>query len=300
MNTGIVCAGIPASWINGWLAAVGATFLDRRIRLHWSEDRNRAVLSALQVDPLDALAASWPSEEKLIDLPIAEHWRQSEVLRRKVPVDAFKMRAQAARGHAQSWTLSSTMTDLCVNENGEVAHAPFDPAGPGTIKWLHHRLMKAYRHEPNPSRDRIEASLMGKALRTKDSGLGFDQTRLGSQSDKSDPWTDPVMELMSFFGLAILPVRGNGSDRRLGRSALRDELQRGWRRSPDDRASRQFYWPAWTYPLDIDGIDALMDVWNPTKRSQWPLVGVHAAWRTLAFEPQDRADTTRAFGSERL
>ena len=300
MKKEITCAGIPAAWLNGWLAGVGATVLDGRLRLHWSPDSNRAVLTAVDVDPVDALAASWPSDENLLDLPIAEHWQQAGDLARKVPVEAFRARARAARSHAQSWALSSTMTDLCVDKKGEVAHAPFGPSGPGTTKWLHHRLMKIHRHAPNPSPDQIKASLMGEALRVHDNGLGFDQARLGSQADDSDRWTDPIVELLSFFGLAILPMRGRGSDRRLGRFVAGDERQRGWQRSHDDRKSRRFHWPAWGQPLDVDGIDALMDVWNSTNRSQWPLVGVHAAWRTVAFQRQADADPTRAYGSERL
>ena len=300
MNMELACAGIPAAWINGWLAAVGATVLDSRIRLHWSTDSNRAVLSAVDVDPLEALVASWPSEEQLSDLPIAERWHQAGTLRRKVGVDSFTERVRAARGHPQSWALSSTMTDLCVDGNGEVAHAPFDPAGPGTIRWLHHRLTRVSRHTTVPSPGRIRASLMGEAVRVHDNGLGFDQTRLGSQSDDSDRWTDPVVELLAFFGLAILPMRGRGSDGRLERFALGDERQKGWQRARDSRGPRRFHWPAWGHPLDADGIDALMDLWNPTRRSQWPLVGVHVAWRTVAFRPQDRADTTRALGAERL
>lgn len=300
MNKEITCAGIPAAWLNGWLAGVGATVLDSRIRLHWSTDSNRAVLTAVDIDPLDALAASWPSDDVLLDLPIAEHWQQAGDLMRKVPVETFRARARVARSHSQSWALSSTMTDLCVDKNGEVAHAPFDPAGPGTIKWLHHRLMKVHRHASNPSSDQIEASLMGESFRVQDNGLGFDQARLGSQADESGKWTDPVVELLSFFGLAILPMRGRGSDRRLGRSISGDERQRGWQRSHDDRKSPRFHWPAWGQPLDVDGIDALMDVWNSTNRSQWPLVGVHAAWRTVAYQRQADADPTRACGSEQL
>ena len=300
MSKELTCAGIPAAWINGWLAGVGATVLDSRIRLHWPTNTNRAVLSALDVDPLEALVAAWPSEEELSDLPIAERWHEAGVLRRKIDVEALTERVRAARSHPQSWALSSTMTDLCVDGNGEVAHAPFDPAGPGPIKWLHHRLMKMYRHTSSPSPDRIRASLMGEAVRVHDNGLGFDQTRLGSQSDDSDCWTDPVVELLAFFGLAILPMRGRGSDGRLERLALGDGRQKGWQRAPDSRAIRRFHWPAWGQPLDADGIDALMDVWNPTRRSQWPLVGVHAAWRTVAFRPQVPRDTTRALGAERL
>ena len=125
--TQLTCPGLPADWINGWLAAVGATVLDTRLRLHWTTDgAPLAVLSAAEIDPVDALCESWPDRAQLSDMPIAEKWKGAGELRRKVPVEAFVTRARAVRGHPCSWTLSSTMTDLSVDENGEVAHAPFD------------------------------------------------------------------------------------------------------------------------------------------------------------------------------
>ena len=48
------------------------------------------------------------------------------------------------------------------------------------------------------------------------------------------------------------------------------------------------------------GIDALMDAWNPERNSTWLRVGVHAGWQSVRFEPRGSADTTRAFGAERL
>ena len=128
----VTCPGWPGAWINGWLAAVGTTVLDARIRLHWTTDGvPLAVLSASEVDPVAALVESWPDAALLADLPIAENWKGAGKVRRTVPVEAFAGRARVARGHPNAWTLSSTMTDLCVDEHGEVAHAPFDPAGPG-------------------------------------------------------------------------------------------------------------------------------------------------------------------------
>ena len=248
--TQVTCPGLPADWINGWLAAVGATVLDARIRLHWTTDSGPlAVLSAAEVDPVAALVESWPDMALLSDLPIAQCWEEAGEVRRKVPVEAFVTRARAARGHRYSWTLSSTMTDLCVDENGEVAHAPFDPAGPGPTKWLHHRLMKVHG-QVEPSAERIRDSFAGKAVRVKDNGLGFDQTRLGSLSDGTSIWTDPIVEELAFFGLAILPVRGRGADRRLDRYADVAERQRGWRKIPGSRDPRRFNWPAWRQPLD--------------------------------------------------
>ena len=298
--TQVPCPGLPADWINGWLAAVGATVLDARIRLHWTtEGTPLAVLSAAEVDPVAALVESWPDTALLSDLPIGEDWKGAGTVRRKVPVEAFVTRACAARSHRYAWTLSSTMTDLCVDENGDVAHAPFDPAGPGPIKWLHHRLMKIHE-QVEPSVARIRDSFAGQAVRVKDNGLGFDQTRLGSLSDVASIWIDPVVEELAFFGLAILPVRGRGNDRRLDRYADVAARQRGWQHTPGSRDPRRFHWPAWHQPLDSAGIDALMDTWNPERKRAWPRVGVHAAWRSVRFQPRGSADTTRAFGAERL
>ena len=265
--TQVTCPGLPGAWINSWLAAAGATVLDARVRLHWTTDgAPLAVLSASEIDPVAALVESWPDTALLSGLPIAKNWKGAGQIQRKVPVEAFAARARAARGHPYAWTLSSTMTDLCVDEHGEVAHAPFDPAGPGTIKWLHHRLMKVHEHV-EPTIGRIRDSLAGRAGRVKDNGLGFDQTRLGSQADETSTWIDPVVEVLAFFGLALLPVRGLGADRRLDRFADVRERQRGWQHTSGSRDPRRFHWPAWGQPLDSNSIDALLDAWNPEEEA---------------------------------
>ena len=293
----VICPGLPASWLNAWLAAVGTTVLDSRIRLRWTTDSTpRAVLCAEGVDPVEALAASWPDRDELADLPIAEHWKDTPPMPRKVSVGAFAARARAARGHRCSWTLSSTMTDLSVDDNREVAHAPFDPAGPGTIKWLHHRLLKVHR-EVEPSTERLMDSLSGTAERVKDNGLGFDLTRMGSQSDAAAMTVDPVVEVLAFFGLALLPVRGAGTDRSARKSSYSSALQRGWAKFPGSRRELRFMWPAWSVPLDCPAIDALLDLWQPDKKRVWPRMGVHAGWQSIQFKPRATADTTRAFGA---
>jgi hypothetical protein len=296
----VVCPGWRASWVNAWLAAVGVTVLDERVRLHWTTDAEPlAVLSSEHTDPVAALVESWPDAESLSRLPIAEDWQGSAKLQRRVPVKAFMTRARAARSDEYSWTLSSTMTDLCVDERGEVAHAPFDPAGPGTIKWLHHRLIKVHGQVDDHPAARLRNSLMGQTDRVKDNGLGFDQTRLGSLQDATDRWVDPVVEVLAFFGLALLPVRGRGADRQLARSADVSARQRGWRENDGNGGRRSFHWPAWNQPLDRDGIDALLDAWNPERRYGWGRLGVHAAWRSVQFERRSSADSTRAIGAVR-
>ena len=247
-----MCPGLPASWINGWLAAVGATVLDSRLRLQWSEGAAPvAVFSAVGDDPIAILEASWPREADLLDLPVAETWSQCGRLERKVHVEDFRARVQAARSHPHSWTLSSTMTDLCVDKKDEVAHARFDPAGPGTIKWLHHRLLKVHEHAKTPSAEDLLASFENRFARVRDNGLGFDLSRFGSLADKSHVMVDPIVETLAFYGLHIFPVRGPG------REDSTRAVQRGWldeTAAVGHRPRQMFLWPAWRQPLDRDGI----------------------------------------------
>ena len=296
-----VCRGLPASWINAWLAAIGITVLDGRIRLSWTnEDAPVAVLSSFELDPINALVESWPDAAFLADLPIAENWQGASQLRRKVSVDQFISRTRSARSHPHAWALSSTMTDLSVDQSGEVAHAPFDPAGPGTTKWLHHRVLRVHQRVGPATQERLRASLLAGADRVEDNGLGFDSTRLGSLADQSKPWIEPVIELLAFFGMAILPMRGRGADRKLNRTVDADQRQRGWRRAPGAMQPRRFLWPAWRQPLDSRGIDALLDVWNPWRQGTWTHLGIHAAWQSVVYQRRGSADNTRAIGAERL
>ncbi len=296
----VTCPGIPASWVNGWLAATGATVMDARIHLHWSAKGNLAVLSAAEHDPIELLAESWPGEEYLADLPISSEWENSGVLERKISVDDYQKRARAARSHPQSWTLSSTVTDLSVEKTGEIAHAPFDPPGPGTVKWLHYRLQKIHRHAWEPTPERIRESFMGLAPRVQDNGLGFDLGRIGSGADNTDSWIDPILEVMAFFGLALLPMRGAGFDARHPDASLDRGRQRGWRRPDKTSKARQFHWPAWRQPLNMDGIDALLDAWDPSREWTWGLIGIQAGWRSVKYETSSSSDPTRAYGALRI
>ena len=296
----ITCPGLPASWINAWLAAVGVTVLDSRIRLHWTDTgKPIAVFSAENMSPINALIESWPTKEFLADLPIAEYWRDDGPVRRKVFVKDFAQRIRLSRQHPYSWTLSSTMTDLCVDQNGEVEHAPFDPAGPGSIKWLHHRLLTLQTCF-EISEKLIQDTFMGIAPRVNKNGLGFDGSRLGSSADHTAIFTDPIIETLAFFGLKLFPVRGNGIDQRYDRSAHTGKRQRGWNTSLSDKNRLHFIWPAWSQPLDSYGTDALLDLWNPTSPSTWKNLGIHQGWKSVKFRPTSLADTTRAYGSERL
>lgn len=311
-----VCPGLAADWLNAWLAAVGSTVLDDRIQLHWTPEP--VPLAVLSVDgdddPADVLIAAWPNRERLAAMPVACECPGLPRMGRKVHVDVFRERVRAARSHSDSWTLSSTVTDLHVDDDGEASHAPLDPPGPGPTGSLHDRLLKSHKHVDSPP-EQVLATLEGRASRVVDNGLGFDLARVTGQADKSQKTVDPAVEVLAFFGLALLPVRGDGTDQRMpGARSRTSTRQRGWRTTPP----RRFEWPAWLQPLDREGIDALLDAWHDSlppmhrpgpdeeraapkhNRAPWERLGVHAAWRTVGYQSRSRSDPTRGYGSEPL
>lgn len=296
------CPGLRAPSVLAWLAAVGATVLDKRLRLHWTTDATPfAVLSSDEVDPLDALLDAWPNLALLEAMPIAPEWETTERMRRNVPVESFRERATMARGHPYAWTLSSTMTDLQVRKDGTVEHGPFDPSVPKGLT-LHDRLLNLHKTLAEPLRKPFMDSLLGQAPRVKGNGLGFDHARLGSLADDTDRWTDPMAEALAFFGLSLFPVRGDGVDVRLGRK-LQTDRQRGWHPFDHNGTTvRHFAWPAWRQPLDSAGIDALLDAWRPARIDRnAKLLEIHSGWRSVEYEGMSKKDiSTKAYGSKRL
>ena len=313
MTHEVECPGLPADWLNSWLAAIGLLVLEPRLRLCWTRGASpNAVLTADDgaEDPLILAASAWPSPERLQAMPVAQHREGLLDMRRTVPLEVFRQRADLARSHPDSWTLSSTVTDLCVDVAAEstVRHAPLDPKGPGTIKWLHHRLLKSHSRVEQPE-EAVIATLKGYGKRVVDNGLGFDSSRITALADGAYKVIDPVVEVLAFFGLRIFPMRGAGVE--VGRSGTGVRLatrQRGW--SPDrSQTSRlqHMTWPAWTRALDLSGVDALLDAWadlvsQNTRRQRMPgaalaRLGIHAAWQTRPYQQRGSGDTTVGFTS---
>jgi len=313
----VECPGLPASWLNAWLAAVGLIALEPRLRLSWtSEPEPIAVLSTEDGEnPSELAVNAWPSLSRLDEMPIVESVSGLDAMQRSVSVKVFQQRAEFCRQqqHVDSWTLSSTVTDLCVDADTEtkmtVRHARLDPKGPGTIKWLHHRLLKSHSLITNPS-VQVSSTLRGHAKRVKGNGLGFDVTRISALADSTDPMVDPVIEVLAFFGLKLLPMRGEGIE--VKKSGPRNRFaarQRGWNLEPA-QAAQQMTWPAWEQPLDFSGVDALMDLWaevikqathtKRTSRTKRSVIGIHAAWRSVPYEARGTSDTTVGFASARM
>lgn len=301
----VTCPGLPADWINGWLAAVGATVLDPELQLSWTTDPTPvAVLEHPDQDPAGRLIEAWPTHRRVGTMPLARSYRTCKgTLTRQVSVDDFAERVREASADPETWTLTSTMTDLAVDK-GRVANGRFDPPVPRGFT-LHDRLVKTHNLVNDPS-ERIPAALAGAAVPVEGNGLGFDIARLSLREGKK--FVDPVVEVFAFFGLRLFPVRGDGV-------AYRDPLsrQRGWRVAGDRSG---FKWPAWNTPLDADAIDALLDEWHSSwrlhkvrnkdkyewkpDRAVWSRLGVHAAWESTRYMPDGSAESNRGYGSRPL
>lgn len=279
------CPGLPADWLNAWLAAVGATVLVPGLRLRWTEGPRPIAVFALSgtttVD--EALAAALPNAESFDGFPLADSLEGYQPIKFGVTFEQFAERAIAARAHEMGWTLSSLYTDLTTDRGRpSCANAPFLPGMPAG-RTADERLCSIAGAVGD-----VAPTLDGVAVRAQQAGLGFDITRIGSIGDKTDHWVDPVVELLAFFGLRLFPARSDGS------IAVR---QRNWmgRRV----ASRHFSWPAWRDLLDVDAIDALLDGFRASKRAP-KLLGVHASWTSVSHETLSSSDVTRGFGSRRI
>lgn len=316
------CPGLPASWMNAWLAALGATVLVPDMRLSWSEDAEpSAVLQHPSSDPAAAIAAHWPDSHRIDALPLKR--QQDELPRNKtgpsekvVPARLFRQTLlNGPHDERDTHSLSSFWTDQSTHDDAgqqRCVKSPWFCLGVPRGETLHARLVSAERHFRS-SREATETSLQaavaaalaGRSLHVNCNGLGFDARRVvkNNRLAKSDPWVCPVVEIMSFWGLALLPLRGDGSHTR-----------RGGRHLQKCQSSDRLLYPAWRQeqPLDRWGIAALLTHWeHETSRrgpDQSPLSAaarrrlcVTAAWQAEVLRPAaGGSDSTRGISSTRI
>ena len=300
----VECPGLPASWFNAWLAAVGTTVLVPQMRLSWTDGPASCAVLSLDAgtDLFDALGTAWPDAGRISAMPIARRWRDTPNLKRKPALVAFQERARAGRGQADVWTLSSTVTDLYVTDKdafkATVSHSRLDPPVPRGLT-IHDRLM-ALAELAGDATDLLRETFAGRGIRSNSNGLGFDITRLTAQGDNSSNRVDVAVEVLAFFGMALFPVRGAGVIQ--GVSGAREALDsrvRCWHQRDDGR-TRQMFWPAWSSPIHRPGIDALLDAWQPRIKSTWSSLSIHAGWRSVEYKGRGQNDSTKGIGSEAL
>ena len=297
--------GLTGGWLNAWLAAIGITRLLPTARLGWAGRATpAAVVSGVDGSLAQRVAESLPTVDHLDALLIARHRPDAPELPRNVPDEAFRARAALARAHPADWSLAATVTDL-VSE-GATAHGPFDPTMPKGIT-IAERVRTCRERLPEGAElvDRVAATLAGRGQRIQTNGLGFDVTRAAAGVyGSADVMVDPVVECLAFEGIQLFPVRG-----RREKSAL----QRGF--ITVARRRRSLRWPTWEQPLDLWGIDAILDqVWailstvardadlgaRPLVVSKLRLLGVTSLHGSVYQQERGGSDTYRAYGGERL
>lgn len=283
MSTERVCPGLPADWLNAWLAAIGCTVLLPELRLTWSDDLiPLAVFTTDEDDHLESrLAGALPTSQQLASSPMARRLEGFNELRLNPSSEDFRNRASFARRHPWHWMLSSLYTDARIErKKGPIVDkGPFMTPMPGTDNTMHDRISKLL---PHLTTEGIVATFDGVGTRVQQNGIGFDISRIGSLADESQMFVDPTIELLALFGLALFPTRGHGTFTR----------QRGWgtRRT----GAGEFSWFAWGQPLDVDAIDAWLDAaYAPGKTAPF----TRGTWEVIPYGQRGSSDTTRGFGS---
>ncbi len=295
-------SGLGAGWLNSWLASIGVLRLLPDARLGWDgRGSPKAVLVGVDGGLAEAVAATLPAVSDLDRLAIARHRAGCAELPRSVTRETYRERAAIARANPGDWSLAATLTDLVPGD--EIVHGPFDPAVPKGLT-LYERVRACREKLPSDSASlatAVASTLAGRGRRVQANGLGFDVSRSSAGVDASaQVMVDPVIECLAFEGLQLFPMRGDGE--RAG------GLQRGFTSSASRR--RAFRWPAWTQPLDLWGVDALLDqVASALPRDgsvtagvidRLQRLGVTALYGSVYQRPRGSADTYRAYGGERL
>ncbi len=279
-----LCPGLPADWLNAWLAAIGALVLVPELRLRWSDDPvPLAVLTSSHDDPANLIAERWPTDERVANLPIARHLDGHRELTLKPGLEAWDDRTDLARTSPDNWTLSSLFTDLAYDQRARahtVERGQLHTPMPGRDNTMHDRIRKLLR--PVSATD-IGATLDGISIRRSNYGLGFDLTRITSLGDVSAQMVDPVIEILAFHGLALFPTRGDGNRKR----------QRGWPRRGELR------WHVWDHDLSLHGVDAALDLFAAERRTS-TVAKPKASWESVRYEPRGTNDATRGYGARRV
>jgi hypothetical protein len=279
--------GLPADWLNGWLAAIGVTVLIPGARLRWAEE---AVPWAIfetgePTDLASVIAKAVPTPETLTCSPIARTLPGTEhAFSRHVTLAAFRERAAVERAAGEGM-LAASVSDLSADVTTDnLEHGAFDPPAPrGETLWSRATACACALAAADIAQ-RVRETLKGPGQREALNGLGFDARRFppGMHAAR-DVYADPVVELLAYAALPLFPTRGDG--RRI--------RQRLWTDSSSRRGA--FQWIAWQPALDRWGIDALLDL--PERHIGALTV---ARYQVVPFQPAAQADTTRAYFAERV
>jgi hypothetical protein len=238
----------------------------------------------------EQLAVALPSMEDIACLAIARTHSDSSVdFTRTVSQEAYRARCALVRRTGDS-SLSSSVTDLGRNHLDDLEHGTFDPPMPqGRTLWQRLEACASFQDtDPVTLASAVDRTLRTGGRRVETNGLGWDYRRILSPTNPaSGVWVDPIVELLAFYGMTLLPTRGDG----------RVQQTRGWTAAPSKVGS--FTWPAWTPPLTATGIDALLDsFWSRRRKHSSELFP--ASYESVPYKARGSSDTTRGYASRRI
>jgi hypothetical protein len=282
MMTAHPAPGLSANWLNAWLATLGIAVLVPDAKAAWTADPlPRAVIhhDCAPSELAATVARHLPTLEEIARYSIARNLPELTEYPRNPTIESFQQRAHHARRHGD-FTLAATTTDLAAGPKDPLAHSPFNPPAPKGLT-IHERLTSCRDQIGDDPTGLVARTLEGTARRIKTNGLGFDYTRIQIATDPAgDKWVDPVIEFLAFYGLGLLPTRGNGHK----------VTHRGWTNAPSKPGA--FTWPVWTPPLSAAAIDGLLDRhWSAADPA------TRTAYESVPYKPVGDNDQTRGYGS---
>lgn len=274
--------GLPADWLNGWLAAVGAVALLPDVRLSWTNDVTPIARFHVGGDDFpERLFRAIQSSGAFASLP-------SATAPHNITADEFERRARQSR---RDTFLPALVTDLVRQPDEKLPRGEFNPPAQRgiTIFARYERCRKQIA-----SVDQIAATFEGQGSRAEGNGLGFDYRRLRAATYPGDPelFIEPVVECLCFAAMPLFPVRGSGARR---------ARTRGWL-TVDGTQQRGFVWGSWSSALDCWGVDALLDIVHRRSADQRELRrwGLTSLFCSVRYERRGSSDVSTGYASRRL
>ena len=309
------CPAWRADHLPAWLAAVGAAHLCGGVTLAWTNEPSPyALLNHPTNNPLNVIATAWPTPETWQQLPLPHHpnpdaTTKDRSLHRPDWAQWATLAQRSRLDHTHGLLPSATHTDLTAEK---IRNKPIPSPATGPIagrgsrgRSAHHKATTVLKTIRNP-KQMIHQSTAGTLPRSPTQknkhldGWGIDPYRLMPSERGGQPTVDPIIETLTLWGLAQLPVTTTTTGHVTRRGHITNT-------TPTDT----LVWPAWTQPLDHHGIDALLDTW----RSHWQPpqtrqnigqpatktihhLGVIAAWRSHRLEAGTGTPPDRGYTSE--
>ena len=318
----ITCKGLSASWASGYLAALGCAVAVPGMRLSWTDEPVPTAILTHDINPHSALAQAIPSivssmatslrdcQTKMTEQGVKEKYLPARVYRQEIskhireyidPLSALFCDQDTYRGEDDVETCYASQ----IFYHGV-------PKGVTMSKRLTQVWQDLKEAHPNSLSQVVRQSLDGEPDLIDANGLGFEIRRVlrNNHPGSRSPKVDPVVELLSFAGISLLPLRGQGI-------ATQKEKKRGTITTRQRCQPRSFSYqgpmlrcPTWNHDdgLDVWGIDCLLTHWealwdkcnagNVPKQKDLERIQVNSGWETEVIKSDENTPKVGLFAKK--